>query len=95
MSSFDRGVPTDHLWEQMFEVSGSYEAPERECALAPDLWRTKDGRVLKIKEMDHDHLKNTIIMLRRKLNYRRGARFDALELEAFRRGIIEPENPCV
>ena len=85
----------DPILEQMFEVSCGFEAPQREPVLPLTHWKTRDGRVLKITEMESEHLRNTILMLRRKLDYIRGPRFDALELEGFRRGIIEPENPDV
>jgi hypothetical protein len=31
------------------------------------MWKTKDGRILKIKDMDTQHLKNTMNMLNRNI----------------------------
>lgn len=36
-----------------------------ECHFADPVWRTKDGRVILIREMDDSHLLNTIRFLRR------------------------------
>jgi len=32
-----------------------------------DLWTMRDGRTIRVDDMTHDHLRNTIAMLRRRL----------------------------
>ena len=76
---------SDPMFDQMLSCC---DGPDREyrTPIPTTHWKTRDGRVLLIKGMEDGHLRNTVLMLRRK-----GIRHDALELEAFRRGILEPE----
>ncbi len=45
------------------------------------LWRCKDGRTMRVSQMDNQHLRNAIAMIKRsKSNWRRGY-LSRLELE--------------
>lgn len=80
----------DHLFDQMISCCDDFDLGSAPPRIPPTHWKTRDGRVLCIKEMEDEHLRNTVEMLRRKGI--RHATFDSLELEAFRRGLIEPET---
>jgi len=49
-----------------------------------DVWRTKDGREIPIKQMDDGHLMNAIEMLNKSFK-----KFEALINEAEKRGLID------
>ena len=61
---------SDHLWNQMYECD---PRPDPAEYVAPDCWRTKDGRLLKIVDMDDQHLRNALAMMERQIARERGS----------------------
>ncbi len=85
MNRFER-----HTYKKSLEAAQEALAEADKFRLPPEksepVWRTRDGRTIKVREMKDDHLMNTLAYCQRTGFFKN--RVGYLKIEARRRGLV-------